>query len=646
MHNLKIDPAWNQLVKDNKKNNFVDNSYIDFVVKWPFSYYISRLKKIKFEGYDKVLDVGCGLGQWTIALAACNKQVVGIDVNIRRVNTCNQLIQSLWLNNAEAYEGSAVNIAYPDESFDAIFCYGVFMFLNKNAALSEFNRVLKPGGRIYVCTNARGWWLELAIKNLFKNRSLAWIATKSFFKGRNGVIPSAIDIADVPSLLSPYGYNDVKVASEGMLCFDKSLESVKPVYKNKYLFFDSVIELSVVKGALKNSITGVENGVLDFIKTNVASVANASHYSYSSCFDNYILVDGDLNDAVVKLNRVNFNKALVGFVDRIEILKWIFVKATENKYTNEEVVVACVTFAQKYFYHHFAVQPMQDDVSCVYDPIETLLFGACRCGSVARFLYDLFDANDYDCHLLGAGAHTAAEVFIGGRWVLLDANLFPPGVIPKNEIGELVSLDDISRNHFLIDSIPSYINYESNHISLYENKYPSVYAEIKNWLINPILPSVAYFGEDFLSENQSIRGLRRWKKRKKISEYSFDRNAGWLDIVEVESFTANAIPTIQRPRQVSCVEMIGAKIFLKDIQPDFSHCVLYQFVFSCNSRGWQYTNLPVGFDFNTLGMSVFSSDPEVDVPDGFLNKNFYLTVMARLASNLEAFVLPSNEFYF
>src|SRR6266487_4666338 len=47
--------------------------------------YRRRLKMIQFVGLDKVLDAGCGNGQWTLCLCESNKYVFGIDVSDTRV---------------------------------------------------------------------------------------------------------------------------------------------------------------------------------------------------------------------------------------------------------------------------------------------------------------------------------------------------------------------------------------------------------------------------------------------------------------------------------------------------------------------------------------------------------------------------------
>ncbi|MFC2024598.1 class I SAM-dependent methyltransferase [Chloroflexota bacterium] len=55
-------------------------------------------------------------------------------------------------------QGSATDIPIRNEIFDAVICYSCFPhFKNKPKALGEMHRVIKDGGRLYIChTQSRG----------------------------------------------------------------------------------------------------------------------------------------------------------------------------------------------------------------------------------------------------------------------------------------------------------------------------------------------------------------------------------------------------------------------------------------------------------------------------------------------------------
>ena len=66
----------------------------------------------------------------------------------------------------------AMNLPFPDSSFDVVLSNGLLCFLKEpEKALMEMNRVLKPGGRLVVGVLNRWslWTLFRRIKGLFKD---------------------------------------------------------------------------------------------------------------------------------------------------------------------------------------------------------------------------------------------------------------------------------------------------------------------------------------------------------------------------------------------------------------------------------------------------------------------------------------------
>lgn len=121
-------------------------------------YYLARLDRLMLHG-RRVLDAGCGVGQWSVALSYRYNEVDAIDVNQTRIETFRKVRDSLCTKDKiSIHQASVIDTPFLDESFDAIFCYGVIMFTPIESTLREFFRVLKPGGRVYVCLNGDGWF--------------------------------------------------------------------------------------------------------------------------------------------------------------------------------------------------------------------------------------------------------------------------------------------------------------------------------------------------------------------------------------------------------------------------------------------------------------------------------------------------------
>lgn len=119
--------------------------------------YRMRLDAIGFDKLGVVLDAGCGVGQWSMALVERSERVVGIDTSRARINTVAALARGA--SNLSFQRASINALPFPDACFDAIYCYSVLYYTDARRSVSELCRVLRPGGRLYLCSNGLGWYL-------------------------------------------------------------------------------------------------------------------------------------------------------------------------------------------------------------------------------------------------------------------------------------------------------------------------------------------------------------------------------------------------------------------------------------------------------------------------------------------------------
>ena len=111
------------------------------------SHFDNNFSKYFLKG-SSILDVGCGPGFWVRQFCRMGLQVSACDISTTAVNLTKKSLKIFGLN-ADVKEGNAENLSYDDESFDLINCQGVIHHTpNTEKCISEFYRVLKPGGLV------------------------------------------------------------------------------------------------------------------------------------------------------------------------------------------------------------------------------------------------------------------------------------------------------------------------------------------------------------------------------------------------------------------------------------------------------------------------------------------------------------------
>lgn len=107
----------------------------------------------------KILDVGCGSGALSIAVAKRNykSQVIGIDTwggSYKEFSkeVCEENAKIENITNVKFYKDSAVKLGFPDESFDGLVSNYVYhnIFGDKQQYILESLRVVKKGGKFAI----------------------------------------------------------------------------------------------------------------------------------------------------------------------------------------------------------------------------------------------------------------------------------------------------------------------------------------------------------------------------------------------------------------------------------------------------------------------------------------------------------------
>lgn len=98
---------------------------------------------------QRVLDVACGTG--AVAAEALRRvgpkgKVIGLDLSSDMLAVARRKMPDL-----EFFEGRAESLPFEDETFDAVACqFGLMFFAEREQAIREMQRVLRPKGRIAI----------------------------------------------------------------------------------------------------------------------------------------------------------------------------------------------------------------------------------------------------------------------------------------------------------------------------------------------------------------------------------------------------------------------------------------------------------------------------------------------------------------
>ncbi len=112
--------------------------------------FVSLLRR---QGVKKVLDLGCGAGRHVVYLAGHGFEVSGLDSSDEAIKMNQKSLSQMGLKAELIVASMYDELPYPDNHFDGIICTKA---LNHNTldhirrAIGEMERVLKPGGAIFI----------------------------------------------------------------------------------------------------------------------------------------------------------------------------------------------------------------------------------------------------------------------------------------------------------------------------------------------------------------------------------------------------------------------------------------------------------------------------------------------------------------
>jgi demethylmenaquinone methyltransferase/2-methoxy-6-polyprenyl-1,4-benzoquinol methylase len=166
---------------------------------------------------NRLLDVACGTGdQGFSALKAADIHVTGLDFSANMLELAQKKIDARQLGNKyDVIQGDAEKLPFEDSQFDALsISYGIRNVGTISAALAEFYRVLKPGGRLSILEFAEpeGWFFGRLYRFYF-DHILPKLAGLMSSKSAYSYLPESVrhfpDRTDFKALLGSEGFSQV-----------------------------------------------------------------------------------------------------------------------------------------------------------------------------------------------------------------------------------------------------------------------------------------------------------------------------------------------------------------------------------------------------------------------------------------------------
>ena len=158
-------------------------------------------------GKRTALDVGCGVGRWSLRLAARATHVTGLDLSPFMIKHAQRRARQADVDNTTFLVGD-VSSLHMDDRFDLILCVTVIQHImdpqEAARALANLAAHLKPGGEIVLLEAAPSNGARGCESNVFRARGIDWSRESLARCGLRVVCERGVDPMPLKTLLLPY----------------------------------------------------------------------------------------------------------------------------------------------------------------------------------------------------------------------------------------------------------------------------------------------------------------------------------------------------------------------------------------------------------------------------------------------------------
>lgn len=210
---------------------------------------------------QKVLDLCCGQGSLTALASQAGAQVAGLDFSPQML-----ALATAAAPDVEFLKGDAAAMPFDDGIFDAVVCnFGIMHLPDQPKALSEINRVLKPGGKFVMAT---------------------WVGPEASpaFRAVFGAIKAHADFSAAPPQPDLFAFANPDVAKDMMAGANLRMtahEIVRPawVLNSPEELFDIFLTATVgaamlIKAQRPDVIEAIRNQVTESVAANCSEGSN------------------------------------------------------------------------------------------------------------------------------------------------------------------------------------------------------------------------------------------------------------------------------------------------------------------------------------------------------------------------------------
>ncbi|GAF07598.1 class I SAM-dependent methyltransferase [Paenibacillus pini] len=211
-----------------------------------FAATLQLLKRHPIVAGQRVLEVGCGTGRTACHLARSGCIVTAID-NHQGMLAKARTRAKRQHASITFIEGDVTKLPFDDHSFDVVFVESVTLFADPIAALTEYRRVLIPGGRLVdreLCARKQDVELEKTMKHLYGIR----------------ILPNPTDWQD---LLTASGFNQIQIETDSKMVNPLDRTTAAIVDRDQMVDF-AQIQHPEVLAFLKNNEKFIKEQYNDF----------------------------------------------------------------------------------------------------------------------------------------------------------------------------------------------------------------------------------------------------------------------------------------------------------------------------------------------------------------------------------------------